>query len=70
MISEEPAMKQSDNYNAKFDLWAANPKVHGIPRIELPPFRSKKFNSYDEMNTWKRELLEKLAQNPDPQWTK
>jgi len=63
-------MKISDDYAAKVRLWAASPRVRPIPRLSnLPRFGSKKFNSYDEMNAWKRQLLKEIAANGGCRWT-
>ena len=64
-------MKISDDYSAKLDIWARNPKVCAVPRIgNLPRFRSKKFRTYEEMNAWKRALIEQIALNGGVKWTK
>ena len=64
-------MKVSDDYSAKIGLWAENPKVCAVPQIaNLPRFGSKKFNSYEEMNVWKRLLIEQLAKEGGARWTK
>ena len=56
-------MKISDDYNAKLRLWAANPRVVALPATRpLPPFRSKRFLTHQEMNEWKLELLRRIAQ--------
>lgn len=55
-------MKATDDYKAKLKFWAANPQV--VPLLPMPPlpsFRSKKFNSYEEMNRWKDEYLLQIA---------
>jgi hypothetical protein len=63
-------MKVSDDYSAKIALWIKNAKVHPLPKMEgLPLFRSKKFNSYEEMNPWKKELLQKIAKQGGVKWT-
>jgi isopenicillin N synthase-like dioxygenase len=57
-------MKISDDYKAKFRLWAANPQV--IPAsapAKIPHFKSKRFASHSEMNAWKDSLLRQLAQS-------
>jgi hypothetical protein len=64
-------MKITDDYNAKFAIWARETKVHGFPRIaNLPRFGSKKFSSYKELNDWKQELLLQLARKGGAKWTK
>ena len=64
-------MKISDDYTAKVRIWAASPQVRPIPKpLNLPRFRSKKFDSYDEMNAWKRQLLKEIAANGGVRWKK
>jgi len=64
-------MKVTDDYSAKIDIWAKDPKVCAVPKIaNLPPFRSKKFSSYEEMNEWKRAYMERIALNGGVKWTK
>jgi hypothetical protein len=51
-------MKTIDNYKAKYRLWAENVQVipEGTP-VKLPHFRSRRFSSHAEMNTWKQTVL-------------
>lgn len=64
-------MKYTDDYKAKFKIWAKEGKVYPIPRItNLPRFGSRKFSSHAEMNVWKRQLLAELAANGGAKWTK
>jgi hypothetical protein len=52
----------SDDYNAKFTIWAADPKPQPeIPVPPLPKFSPKRFNSYEEFNRWKDELRRQVA---------
>ncbi len=55
-------MKVSDDYNAKYRLWAANPTVApaGKP-VRLPGFKSRRFSSHSELNAWKSSALLQLA---------
>jgi len=56
-------MKISDDYNAKYRLWAANPTVVPAPAAaRLPDFKSKRFSSHAELNAWKLSVLRQLAQ--------
>jgi hypothetical protein len=58
-------MKISDDYNAKYRLWAANPTVvPAPPAVRLPNFKSKRFSSHAELNVWKLSVLRQLAQLP------
>lgn len=60
-------MKITDDYKAKYRLWAANPQVIAAPAPpKLPTFASRKFSSHAEMNEWKRDLLRELAQSVPP----
>ena len=57
-------MKITDDYKAKYRLWAANPQVIAAPKPpNLPKFGSRKFSSHLEMNAWKRNLLREAAQS-------
>jgi hypothetical protein len=63
--------ESTDDYLAKCKIWAANPRVHPLPKFQaLPPFKSKKFDTYDEYNAWKREYLMEIARNGGEQWLK
>ena len=55
-------MKITDDYNAKYRLWAANPVVvpAGNP-VKLPGFKSRRFSSHAELNVWKMSMLRQLA---------
>ena len=56
-------MKITDDYNAKYRLWAANPTVVPAPAAtRLPDFKSRRFSSHAEMNAWKNAMLRQLAQ--------
>ena len=62
-------MKYTDDYLAKYKIWAAERKVHSLPRFTgLPPFKSKKFNTYEEYNAWKEEYLREIARNGGVRW--
>lgn len=55
-------MKITDDYRAKYRLWAAHPRVIAAPTPpHLPKFASRRFSSHAEMNAWKRELIRELA---------
>ncbi len=56
-------MKISDDYNAKYRLWAANPTVvPAPPATKLPGFKSRRFSTHAELNAWKLSMLQQLAQ--------
>ncbi len=55
-------MKITDDFNAKYRLWAANPTVIAAPApVVLANFKSKKFSSPAEMNVWKNLAIRQLA---------
>lgn len=56
-------MKITDDYKAKYRLWAANPTVIPAPAAtRLPNFKSRRFSSHLELNAWKLSVLQQLAQ--------
>jgi len=57
-------MKITDDYKAKYRLWAENVRVvpEGAP-TKLPHFRSRRFSSHAEMNVWKQSVFRQLAQS-------
>ena len=56
-------MKITDDYKAKYRLWAANPTVvPATAAIRLPNFKSRRFASHAELNVWKLSVLRQLAQ--------
>ena len=64
-------MKYTDDYQAKYRIWAEENKVHPLPKCTgWPIFRSKRFDSYEQMNAWKRELLLEVARRGGVKWTK
>jgi hypothetical protein len=63
-------MKSTDDYKAKLEIWARNGQVVRMPRIaNLPQFGHKRFNSYDELNAWKKSIRDQLAEKGGAQWT-
>ena len=55
-------MKVTDDYNAKYRLWAANPVVGpAASAVKLPGFKSRRFSSHAELNEWKSSMLRQLA---------
>ncbi len=60
-------MKITDDYRAKFRLWAAHPQIlPAPPPPRLPKFPPQRFASHEEMNRWKADLLRRLArEGPD-----
>ena len=64
-------MKFTDNYNAKYEIWAREPKVSPLPAVlGIPRFKSKKFSSYKELNAWKKSLIDQIAAGGGVKWTK
>ena len=62
-------MKYSDDYGAKFVIWARESKVYPMPKmVGLPRFGAKKFSSYEQMNAWKKEMLDQIAANGGVRW--
>jgi hypothetical protein len=58
-------MKITDDYKAKYRLWAANPTVTPASApVKLPNFKSRRFSSPAEMNAWKDSVLRQAAQSP------
>ena len=55
-------MKVTDDYNAKYRLWAANPTVAPAAEpVKLPGFKSRRFATHAELNAWKSSVLRQLA---------
>jgi len=64
-------MKYTDDYSAKYGIWARENKVIRLPQAQgLPRFNSRKFSSYGEFNAWKRNLLDRIALQGGVRWTK
>ena len=64
-------MKYTDDYLAKLKLWAKAGRAQAVPYIlDLPHFGSKKFSSYEELNTWKQTLLKAAIQKGGRAWKK
>lgn len=62
--------KRTDDYHAKFHFWAEHPRVVALPVPgALPRFGHKRFSSYEEMNTWKREYRLEIARRGGLTWT-
>jgi hypothetical protein len=68
--SLEVRMKITDDYKAKYRLWAANPTVVPAPAAtRLSNFKSRRFSSHAELNAWKLSVLQQLAQASPGKWT-
>ena len=60
-----------DNYQAKYGFWARQPSAGRLPKpVDLPPFPSRKFASYEEFNAWKRSCLIQIARQGGIQWSR
>jgi len=56
-------MKVTDDYRAKYRLWAQEaPKIPAGAPVRIPGFKSKRFAGHAEMNAWKASVLHLLAQ--------
>lgn len=63
-------MKITDDYQAKIKIWASRPEVVRLPQaIGWPFFSAKKFDSYGQMNEWKRQYLLEIARMGGLKWT-
>ncbi len=61
----------SDPGREKARLWAAHPRVVGLPRAANPPrFASKKFDSYEAFDAWKTEFQREWIRRGGVQWTR
>ena len=55
-------MKATDDYNAKYRLWAAKPTVIAAGEaVKLTDFKSRRFTSHAELNDWKASVLRQLV---------
>ncbi|MEN8254087.1 MAG: hypothetical protein ABFR33_01325 [Verrucomicrobiota bacterium] len=64
-------MAYRDDYNAKFKIWARNPKVVSCPKpANLPKFKAQRFDSYEAFNAWKDELFDQIAKQGGVKWRK
>jgi hypothetical protein len=55
-------MKITDDYKAKYRLWAKEQRVvPAPPPTRIPNFKSRKFSSHAEMNIWKESVMKELA---------
>ena len=65
------SVKRVDDYSAKYALWASHPEVCRLPGFTgVPRFGVRRFDSYDELNAWKRELKREIARRGGLTWTK
>ena len=64
-------MKITDDYNAKYDLWARSGKAVRVPHIlNLPRFGHRRFDTYEQLAAWKQFLQDELFKLGGPKWTK
>jgi hypothetical protein len=60
-----------DDPDAKFKIWAENPKVIACPKPDgLPEIKAQRFDSYEEFNAWKDGLIERIAAQGGLRWKK
>lgn len=60
-----------DDYNAKLKLWVKHPVLMPLLKASnLPHFGHKRFDSYEELNAWKKEYRAEIARNGGVKWTK
>lgn len=58
----EEHMKFADDYEAKFKIWAKDPKPQPeIPAPRMPKFSPQRFSSWEDFNRWKEALLLQAA---------
>ena len=61
--------KISDDYEAKLEFLARNPVVQPAFKTRpIPGFRSRKFNSYEELNAWKKSVLDGFIARGESPW--
>ena len=66
-----PAMKITDDYGAKYELWAREGKAVRLPRIaNLPAFGHRRFDTYEQLAAWKQSLKDELLRQGGAKWTK
>jgi hypothetical protein len=64
-------MKTTDDYKAKFSMWAAEARIAPMPRATgIPSFSCRRFCSAEEMNAWKKELMAETARRGGVRWMK
>jgi hypothetical protein len=64
-------VKFTDDPKAKIRIWAAAPKVVPTPRFPgYPGFTSRRFDSHEALDAWKRERILEIARRGGVKWTK
>lgn len=64
-----PIKIASDDYKAKVRAWVRSPPVFIPAQAQnLPHFSCKRFQTYEEMNAWKREYRKQIARAGGVQW--
>lgn len=64
-------MKITDDYGAKYELWAREGKAVRLPRIaNLPHFGHRRFDTYEQLAAWKQSLKDELLRQGGVKWTK
>jgi len=65
------AVKLTDQPDAKILLWARERRVVRTPRLaNVPAFGHRRFSSYADFNTWKRNLLLDVVRRGGAPWTR
>ncbi|MFA6293628.1 MAG: hypothetical protein WC637_17710 [Victivallales bacterium] len=62
-------MKYTDDYNAKFKIWAEEKKIYPLPKFDFPfKIESRKFSSSEEFNGGKHDSLLRIADAGGLRW--
>ena len=62
-------MKVTDDIGAKYKFWADSPRVVPLPDFDgVPHFGSRKFDSYEQFNAWKNDLIRQIACRGGLRW--
>ena len=60
----------TDDREAKIKMWVKDNRVAQMPKaVGFTKFGCRRFSSGDEMNAWKKELLEETARKGGVRWT-
>jgi len=60
-------VKFTDDYDAKYKIWAMDPKPQPIvPLPKMPKFKSRRFSSYEEYEEFRKQLIQRLAVEGPP----
>ena len=71
MVAWSKNMKIENDYKAKLKIWATELDVVTLPKaIGFPEFSCRRFSSGEDMNIWKKSMLDEIARNGGLRWTK